>query len=184
MDSNQVPLWAFLLTALAAALGPVVGLLVSNRNAVKLLRAQQTHETSTAERSAKENAYIEALTLYMPYMTHSASIIADSGALQDELSKVHAVHAKILAYGSDEVAVQSDKMVGAAIGFLAMEVEKNRSPDPEVKKMRTGFWKVFCKRYYLFEAAIRTDLGKEPIARSVEAIDPDRLPEFMKRYIE
>ena len=185
MDSGQVPLWAFLVTTLAAVVGPIAGLFVSNRNAVKLLREQHQFEGSKDEQEKKEAAYIEALTTYMPLATSFSKYAKDDETFGAISHQLRAVHAKIVAYGSVALVEKSSKVLAEALGLIALHAEYLQTGDPDAMKMREGMWKVFLRDYSGFEQEVQRDLAKEPFVRPPqETLDPDKVPEFFKKYMK
>ena len=64
MNGNSVPLWAFLLTALAAVIGPFITTWAANRNARVLLQEQHANERAMYLLDKKREAYDQLLTAF------------------------------------------------------------------------------------------------------------------------
>lgn len=175
VDSNQVPLWAFLLTALAAVIGPFVSTIFTNRHARQVLAAEQieanrraAEEEQRANNESKRAMYTEAIRVFSKPRTGNGNIFAPltpkertelTAILEDEL---HQMNARLAIGAPANVALMAEILtlhasnVYSRYKIFAMGGE--RIEDDEQGR--------YHREYLAFIDAIRKDMGQQSLRRA------------------
>ncbi|WP_353952923.1 hypothetical protein V6K52_05680 [Knoellia sp. S7-12] len=89
MNGTQVPLWALLLTGLAAVVGPMVSTWSGNRNAVALLREQHSLEQRAAEQARQEERRVAELAVKRAVYSEALTVYSQLRSIDTTLSGVN-----------------------------------------------------------------------------------------------
>lgn len=125
--NEGVPLWAFLLTALAAVVAPFVTTLIGNKNALLLIREEHANQREDALLEKKYALYEEAAELFgsftMAMLDAEFEYLKAHTRIQAVIAKLHMLGGKALADPAREA--------GATLGKLRIKMNQGARITPE-----------------------------------------------------
>lgn len=144
-----VPLWAFLLAAGLAVVGPFVTAWLTNRHTVKVLESQQKHEREMRLDEAKRKVYDEVLQVL-----GRAQFALALSTMGEYIMDVTAALSRLWTVGSGEVLVAAEAVKAEALEYTkSSHAAKNKVASPEA-------WQEFRKVTGRLEMAIKDDLDQ------------------------